>query len=564
MNYRELLSLYGITEQDLRDFKSLEGIFSEEFKNKLSEETKLFVLKYLPKGAQILMKGDLENAFKGTIEKFLETFFKSPSVLESYVETVAKTHVSIKVPPQEFFLDFLKFYEVLFLDQEFPKGKEKLFKKFLLTVLLTGVYILLQVLEDVEVKELRDPVTGLLPSRDLVIQAPELLRKYKTVAVIDIDRFWEVNFYHGYVTGNALLALFASTLRNRFPGSTIFRWQNDEFVIFTNEEAEEVREKLSKLRKEFSGSTLFLPTRKGSAEVKISFSGIVSPTELFAEKDLKVIHWELYRLLDEVKNSEEVTFKLIREKDLEKLEKEKKLIDGVIDALYHRRVRLAFQRVVNIHTGETVYSEILARLEIDGKIVSAGAFIDLIEGTTVEAELDKLVLEKVFSPISVASKLGKLSVNLSFPFLRNQYPWLSKKLKITDRRGNFIFELTEREDVFKIQEIVNKLKGLSTLGAEISLDDFGVKFSNFLLIKKLPVNHVKIDGSIVKDSMKSELDRAFLESIIKLAKLKNIDVTAEYVDSEEIAEALKELGERYGFKNIYGQGYLWHKPEILE
>ena len=564
MKYKDFLSLFEISEEDLKSFKKLKKFFSEEFKNTLSEKTKIFIIKYLPKSSQILMNGRFEKAFEGTIGKFLDTFLEKPEIVEDYVETIAKTHVNIKVPPKDFFLDYLKFYEELFFYDKIPEEEKQIFKKFLFTILITGIYIFYYTIKDIKSKELRDPVTGLLPSKTLIMEIPELLKKYSTLAIIDIDRFWEINFYYGYLTGNSLLALIASVLQNRFLDSTIFRWQNDEFVIFTNENPKNVQEKLLHLRQEFLLNPIFLPTREGTVETKISFSGIISPTELFREKDLRVLQWELHRLLEEVKNSQENALKLISDIDLKNLEEEKFIIDKVLEALYLKKVKIAFQGVVDIFTGETVYNEILARIETDGQIITAGKFINLIEGTSVEAELDKIVIEKTLSPVSKVMKLGKVSINLPFPFLRNQYPWISRKLKLINQKNKFIFELSEREDIFKIQQIVHKIKGLSTLGAEISLDDFGTKFSNFLLVKKLPINHIKIDGNFVKDSIKNELDKTFLESIIKVAKLKGANVTAEFVDSLEIVDILKELGESLNFKNIYGQGYLWHKPEILE
>jgi EAL domain-containing protein (putative c-di-GMP-specific phosphodiesterase class I) len=103
-------------------------------------------------------------------------------------------------------------------------------------------------------------------------------------------------------------------------------------------------------------------------------------------------------------------------------------------------------------------------------------------------------------------------------------------------------------------EIINKLKQLSKLGINISIDDFGTGYSSLSLLKRLPINKLKIDKSFIEDIPVDEEDIAIINSIIALAKSLNLKVIAEGVETIEQINFLKS-------KNcMYVQGHYYFYP----
>ena len=82
--------------------------------------------------------------------------------------------------------------------------------------------------------------------------------------------------------------------------------------------------------------------------------------------------------------------------------------------------------------------------------------------------------------------------------------------------------------------------------------------NSLTLVKNLQIGRVKIDGSFVRDILTDRNSKATVRAIVELAKGLSIDTVAEFVESEEIAQAVRKLGVDYA------QGYHYGKPEPLD
>jgi EAL domain-containing protein (putative c-di-GMP-specific phosphodiesterase class I) len=102
------------------------------------------------------------------------------------------------------------------------------------------------------------------------------------------------------------------------------------------------------------------------------------------------------------------------------------------------------------------------------------------------------------------------------------------------------------------------IEKLNSLGCHFSIDDFGTGFSTFNYLKQLPAQHVKIDGSFVRDMINDPIDLALVKAINDISRSLDKRSVAEYVESEEIFFALKEIGVDYG------QGYFIARPVPVE
>ncbi len=95
------------------------------------------------------------------------------------------------------------------------------------------------------------------------------------------------------------------------------------------------------------------------------------------------------------------------------------------------------------------------------------------------------------------------------------------------------------------------------LGCSIALDDFGSGLSSFAYLKNLPVDVIKIDGMFITDLVNDRTDRAMVGMINDLAHALGMKTVAEYVESEEIVNRLKQIGVDYA------QGYVFGKPQSI-
>jgi EAL domain-containing protein (putative c-di-GMP-specific phosphodiesterase class I) len=103
-------------------------------------------------------------------------------------------------------------------------------------------------------------------------------------------------------------------------------------------------------------------------------------------------------------------------------------------------------------------------------------------------------------------------------------------------------EITESAVIHDIDETRGFVVRVKNLGCRIAIDDFGAGYTSFRKLRKLGVDIVKIDGAFVQDIMHSEGDRAFVRTLIDLAKRLKLNTVAEGVQDEAAAKMLEAWG----------------------
>lgn len=98
---------------------------------------------------------------------------------------------------------------------------------------------------------------------------------------------------------------------------------------------------------------------------------------------------------------------------------------------------------------------------------------------------------------------------------------------------------------------------VTSQGVRVALDDFGVGFSSFTHLKKLPLSYVKLDGSYIQSLKDNPNDQVFVRSLAAIIDAYDMDTIAEFVEDQETLELLASLGV------TYGQGYHIGKPDDI-
>ncbi len=116
-------------------------------------------------------------------------------------------------------------------------------------------------------------------------------------------------------------------------------------------------------------------------------------------------------------------------------------------------------------------------------------------------------------------------------------------------------ELTESQLVDDVPSVIAKMDALRELGVRLSLDDFGTGYSSLVMLKRLPLNQLKIDQAFVRDMLTNPQDAAIIRAIVSMGESLSLDVIAEGVETTAHRDALAALG------CLHYQGYLFGRPQ---
>ncbi len=124
------------------------------------------------------------------------------------------------------------------------------------------------------------------------------------------------------------------------------------------------------------------------------------------------------------------------------------------------------------------------------------------------------------------------------------YPSVSKRL---------CFEITETAAIADLDLAKKFADNVLQFGASLALDDFGSGFSTIKILDTLPIEYIKIDGSIVSRAVDHDLERLTLKTIVDAGRITGKKVIAEHVETPETLSLLREIGVDFA------QGYLLGK-----
>lgn len=195
-------------------------------------------------------------------------------------------------------------------------------------------------------------------------------------------------------------------------------------------------------------------------------------------------------------------------------------------------------------------------------MVSPAEFIPLAEETEVILSIGHWVLETACTQLAIWAAWPEMShltvaVNVSAHQFR-QPDFVDQVLAVLKGTGanpqRLKLELTESFLVSNVEKTIEKMLALKAKGIGFSLDDFGTGYSSLAYLKRLPLDHLKIDRSFVRDVLIDPNDAAIAKTIVALAKSLGLGVIAEGVETEAQRDFLASSG-----CHAY-QGYFFSRP----
>ena len=417
-----------------------------------------------------------------------------------------------------------------------------------------------------------DPSTGLLTrpafeKRAHAVLTPESLRGNNSVIYIDIDRLHLLNENLGMHVGDDIITRVAEVIRrNLSPRMLAARISGDRFAVFvpespidtTQEIAENLRDRFEKLGFVDGNRTVEVSASFGVAAIadgKHPLSHALASAEIAckAAKDRGRNRVEVYEDSDQsiVRRYTDIA-----------------LIGTVRAALLDKRFRLEAQTIVPLNGAPaTPKFELLLRMTDEkGVSVSPEKFLSAAERYQLAPAIDRWVVRKVLETLKpVAAQLAAqgacFAVNISGQSLGDQEfaLFLEEALRNCGMPLNLLsWEVTETAAVANIVRAESLIRRLRDLGCNVALDDFGRGLSSLTYLKTLPVTHLKIDGTFVRDVVGDERSQAMLSAIVQLARAMGLRTVAECVESDQIRAITTRLGVEYG------QGFSIGRPIPLE
>ena len=377
---------------------------------------------------------------------------------------------------------------------------------------------------------------------------------------IDLDQFKIVNDTCGHAAGDALLRYLRVPLQDLLtPGDLFARLGGDEFSILLPdidvagalETAERARSAVERLDFSWQGRSFGVTASIGFVHNEFR---LVAPEDMMTKADMAC-----FMAKEKGRNRVHAH----RDEDEEVLDRIREMnwVQRIQQALADDRFCLYQQEIVALaDCGDGgVHLEVLVRMRDEtGVLVPPSSFIPAAERFGVMKLIDRWVVTRTFQTL-VEGRLLKgempitcCAINLSgasfgddafLDFLKNAFA------EYDIPPETICFEVTETTAIVNLQAARSFACDLRSLGCTFALDDFGSGMSSFNYLKELPVDYLKIDGSFVKNLLKDRPDRAMVEMISHVGHIMGKRIVAEFVESEALVEALRDIGVDYG------QGY---------
>ena len=345
-------------------------------------------------------------------------------------------------------------------------------------------------------------------------------------------------------------------LSETFPHLSSFYLRGGSYAMVgqNHPDLSEIRQKLSE---RFTGSW-----KAGAGELRLGIS--------FVEADMDVLNCPSDRLvntlmisLDELSRVAEPDASRSLMDSIEEINRKLDIRRCLEKALDNDTLEVFLQPLMDSRTGKRIAAEALVRLRDDnGNLIRPDLFISMAEQEGYIVRLGEQVLAKVcrFIRDNDIESIGIhwINVNLSpVQFMSRDVPSrfaeILKEYGVDERMIHL--EITE-QSMIDFSLLRDQITGLHKNGFEFSLDDYGSGYSNLSRVRQYPFTNIKIDMEVVWSYCREK--DVLLPALVDGFKKMNLSITAEGIETEEMAGAMKEIN------CDYLQGYYFSQPVPMD
>ncbi|WP_010239401.1 EAL domain-containing protein [Clostridium arbusti] len=424
---------------------------------------------------------------------------------------------------------------------------------------------------ELKVKQLAyfDTLTG-LPNRDNFInQLDEEVKNYKkydrtgAVLFLDLDDFKRVNDSLGHDEGDKLLRAIGAKFFDIINGkNTVCRFGGDEFLVLIRDISgkDEVIDLVNNLINIFNSG---FELNNKQVFITCSIGICIFPRD---GKDNNVILKNADTAMYKAKETGKNRYEFYDGEMSKGLDRYIQIEKALRNAVGNGELYLCYQPQVEISTGKIIGTEALIRMKNEELgSVSPGEFIPVAEKSGLIIPIGEWVMKTAFKQNMEWIKKGygkkRISVNVSSVQIKqtNFLETVKRCIRDINIPPELVeIEITESVLMESLEENVDILRQLRSLGVRTSLDDFGTGYSSLNYLRMIPIDILKIDKSFIDDICFNARQESIVDGIVNIAHNLGIEVVVEGV------ETIDQLHILYRKRCNIIQGYVFSKPMVAE
>lgn len=378
---------------------------------------------------------------------------------------------------------------------------------------------------------------------ELRIQRARLSEDTFSVIVVEADHLERLRSSLGSTVLERVLQVMAARLRSALrAGESLACLDGTRFLVLTDASRPEIEGRVVQWL-----DMLAQPVVALDRSVRLGASAGLAPGDAATDADSLIRRAGL--ALDAARTGESANWRWfergMQAEAVGKLELEQLLRE----ALHQDQFHLVFQPQVNLASGEIALMESLLRWRHPVRgLISSAEFIPVAERCGLIVALGAWVMDQACKEAArLLRKLGRVpvvTVNVSPPQIQNGLlvPMIQRCLAAHDLPPHCLeVEVTEGVMLGDTEAAMATLGGLRDMGVKVALDDFGTGYSSLAYLTRMPVDRLKVDRAFVQAMLEDDRSRAVVSAIIAMAHALGLRVTAEGVETQAQADALRAL-----------------------
>ncbi|MCK5648176.1 MAG: EAL domain-containing protein [Gammaproteobacteria bacterium] len=418
--------------------------------------------------------------------------------------------------------------------------------------------------EDLQKQAFQDEVTG-LSNRSIFIKQLKYFCQSENdtgggcLIIMQLNDLVLINKQYGHLMGNNLLTELAELLNKfseNYPNALVARLSGSEFTLLIKSISPDL---ILSLGEQLQQALLSIAQTLQLEDTDIAHIGIVTTHinqdmgNLLSEADMALRLAQqkginAYHLYDNQQNKD---FQVHGSEEWNKI---------IIEAIEKDWFQLYFQKTVDAGNN-TVFQEILLRLNHQEQLISAGIFIPMAEHLQITRFIDRWVINHILTRIQSGAD-SIYCINLSRDTLQDpSFPvWLRKQISglSSKHQSQLVIEVPEYNVIKTLAEYKNLLMIMEPFACQFSIDHFGIGFASMSYLRDIKINFIKVHGSYASNIQDNNDIINYMRQIINTAHNLDIKIIAEGIEEEKDLHILKNM------KLDYFQGYFIGKPEAIE
>jgi diguanylate cyclase (GGDEF)-like protein len=386
--------------------------------------------------------------------------------------------------------------------------------------------------------------TGLMVALEKAIEDTGRLRTTLGFMLISIDHLARINDAFGFDVGDEVIEAISQRLRVRLRGGDVLgRFSGNKFgIILNNCSADEMKVAADRFLAAIRDEVV--ETKSGAVAVTTSIGGVSAPRYVRTSIDAMARAQEALGMVRRQRRGSFMAWQPNVAREVQR-RANIRVTDEIVTALNERRLKIAFEPVVRARDHMPAFYECLVRLDNgEGDLSLAPDIVPVAEKLGLIRLVDHRVLELVIEELA-ASPDVQLSLNIS-PETTTDPDWWSTIEAMMRAHPHvaerLIVEITETVAIQDLDDVRGFITRVKDFGGRIAIDDFGAGYTSFRNLRKLGVDIVKIDGAFVQNIATSTDDRAFVQTLIDLARRLHLETVAEWVQDDQAAAMLSAWG----------------------